>query len=547
MSEPINSTFFALLANLHRSLRKLFHRTRQFRPKTVRALASAFVVLVVVSFIAVQISSALQAREERLESARLTTMNMTRALTQQANDTLHAADVALVGIVDILENNGIDTASSLFMKTLLQQTVRRLPALNTVSIYDSQGHGLMTSRSHISGNFEISDREYFRYHVSQTDTGAHVGFPVRSRTSSRWILPVSRRINHRDGSFAGIAVATVEIDYFAEFQNSFDIGQNGAILLMSADGTVIVRRPYVEALIGTDLSKGKVYRAYLAKVPYGSAVLTASVDGIERMYSYQRLPDYPLIVSSALAVDDVLAHWGENTRRTMTVGMLLLAVLCMLGHRLIRLIGEREQAQLELRQAKASLETMNQSLERLSLQDSLTGLGNRRLFDTALTGEFARAVRDRTSLALLMIDVDYFKRYNDSYGHPAGDACLRQLGETLRNVGFRPGDVVVRYGGEELAVLLPNTTEEGAIAMGERFRLAVLALGLLHAGNPVGVVSVSIGAAASLPGLDSSSCDALLSTADKALYAAKESGRNRVCSPNCSGVVNIGDRGLIKE
>jgi diguanylate cyclase (GGDEF)-like protein len=173
---------------------------------------------------------------------------------------------------------------------------------------------------------------------------------------------------------------------------------------------------------------------------------------------------------------------------------------------------------------------MNQSLERLTLQDSLTGLGNRRLFDTALFDEFHRGKRAATPLALIMIDVDYFKRYNDLYGHPAGDECLRRLGETLMESGCRPGDVAVRYGGEELAVLLPDTDVDGANAMAERFRHAVLAQAIPHGGNPVGLVTVSIGAAACCPGEDAASCESLLQAADKALYAAKAAGRNQVCN-----------------
>ncbi|MBK4737917.1 sensor domain-containing diguanylate cyclase [Noviherbaspirillum pedocola] len=491
-------------------------------------MAFAFVALVILSFVGAEGWSVWQARQDCLDSARVTTINMTRALTQHANDTIQAADIALVGVVEALENDGMDEAAKPNIKTLLQRTVVRFPALNTVSIYDSQGRGLATSRTVITGKFAIPRREYFRYHASHGDATAHVSEPVRSVTSGQWVLPVSRRINHPDGSFAGVAVATIEIDYFAQYQNTFDIGSNGAILLMMDNGTVIVRRPYDPALIGADLSKGRLYRAYLRTGEQGSTVLTAVLDGKERLYNYQRLADYPVIVSSALAVDDVLAHWREDKQRTTAIEAVVLAVLCVVGYRLIRLIDERERAQEELRQAKAALEVTNKTLERLSLQDALTGLGNRRLFDTALAEEFARAVRGGTSLALLLIDVDCFKRYNDEYGHPAGDACLRQIGDALLRTGSRPGDVAVRYGGEELAVLLPDTDEAGAIAMGERFRIAIHALEMLHVGSPIGMVTVSVGAAACGPGLDSSSAQSLVDAADTALYTAKEGGRNQV-------------------
>jgi diguanylate cyclase (GGDEF)-like protein len=254
------------------------------------------------------------------------------------------------------------------------------------------------------------------------------------------------------------------------------------------------------------------------------------VDGIERIYSYQKLAHYPLIIASALSMDDVLADWWKSTVRLMATLAALLAVLSVLGVRLIGLIAQSEHTQLELQEAKAALELLNRSLEQLTLQDSLTGLGNRRLFDTALRGEFERARRAATSLALIMIDVDYLKRFNDIYGHPAGDDCLRKLGQTLIVVGTRPSDVAVRYGGEELAMLLPDTDAQGGAAVAERFRLAVLACAIAHAGNPEHVVTVSIGVAACRPGQDSVSRESLVQSTDKALYAAKTGGRNRVCN-----------------
>lgn len=500
-----------------------------FRLHTIRTFAILFTVLVVLSLLGVQGWSLQQARNDQIENARIQTANMTRALAQQTDDTIRAAEVALVGVVQSLETEGTDATVLARVQALLRLTVAKLPALDSVSFYNSSGHGIITSRTHILGSFSIPDRDYFKHHAGNSDREAHIGSPVRSRTSGRWIMPVSRRVNHPDGSFAGVAVATIDLGYLQEFHNSFDLGRDGTIFLLSSKGKIIVRRPFSEAHINADASKGPVFQTYLKKGKAGSAVLTAHIDGIERMYSYQHLAHYPLIAASAVATIDVLADWHQETVRILAVEAVLLALLCLLGYRLVRLIGEREQGQRELRKAKTSLERANQALERLTLQDSLTGLGNRRLFDAAFMEEFDRAKRATSFLALIMIDVDYFKRYNDLYGHPTGDACLQQLGETLLEAGCRPGDVAVRYGGEEMAVLLPDTDRDGAVAMGERFRHAVLARAIPHGGNPETVVTVSIGAAACLPGQDESSCKSLLQSADQALYAAKERGRNQVC------------------
>lgn len=502
---------------------------RLLRPRTIQAATFFFLLLVVVSFVGLQGWSLYQARDKEIEAARVATGNMTRALAQHTDDTVRAAEVALIGLVHYLEVQGADTPSLAFLHTVMRQTVDKGLGLDSLSAYDSRGGGVVTSRLRLTGTFEIADRDYFKYHADNMDRETHIGTPVRSRTSGHWILPVSRRINRPNGAFGGVAVATIELAYFQEFHNSFDIGRDGATILMSEAGRIIVRRPFTETQIDMDISGGTVFQTYMKRGKEGSALLAARIDGITRMYTYQHLAHYPLIIASGLALADVLANWRHDTIRIVAVETILLILLCALGYRLVWLIGERERAQIELRKAKTSLEKMNRSLEQLTLQDSLTGLGNRRLFDTALVDEFQRARRAGTCLALLMIDVDYFKRYNDLYGHPAGDECLRQLGETLAESVCRPGDVAVRYGGEEFAVLLPDTNEDGAVAIGQRFRHAVFARAIAHAGNPQTVVTVSIGAAACRPSQDAPSREALVEAADTALYAAKAAGRNQVC------------------
>ncbi|CAG1009523.1 Phytochrome-like protein cph2 [Burkholderiales bacterium] len=167
-------------------------------------------------------------------------------------------------------------------------------------------------------------------------------------------------------------------------------------------------------------------------------------------------------------------------------------------------------------------------LQRLATRDGLTGVANRRSFDTALSTECRRVTREARSLSLLMIDVDFFKRYNDTYGHLAGDECLRQVAEAMAHVTQRASDTLARYGGEEFAILLPATEPAGAVIVAERIRAAVETLALPHARSEVSPkVTVSIGVA-SLDPTRSSPPTELIAAADAALYAAKMQGRNRV-------------------
>ena len=187
----------------------------------------------------------------------------------------------------------------------------------------------------------------------------------------------------------------------------------------------------------------------------------------------------------------------------------------------------------ERKAAEERLAALNAELAHVAASDALTGLANRRRFDEALVAEWRRAARDGSRLSLLMIDVDRFKLYNDAYGHPEGDACLRAVAGALRDLVRRPGDLVARYGGEELAVLLPGTDPAGATTVAERCRGAVAALARPHGGNLAcgGIVTVSIGCATAGP---SETRDAepatLVEAADIRLYEAKRTGRDRVVS-----------------
>jgi diguanylate cyclase (GGDEF)-like protein/PAS domain S-box-containing protein len=166
----------------------------------------------------------------------------------------------------------------------------------------------------------------------------------------------------------------------------------------------------------------------------------------------------------------------------------------------------------------------------LAIEDSLTGLANRRCFDERLKEEWARAYRDRSSLALLMIDVDHFKAYNDEYGHPAGDACLRLVARIIAAETQRAGDLAARYGGEEFAMLLPNTDADGCALIGERIRAAMHEASLVHTSNLAsGCVTASVGGATCRPALErTAGVTSLVEAADRALYVAKDAGRDRL-------------------
>jgi diguanylate cyclase (GGDEF)-like protein len=190
-----------------------------------------------------------------------------------------------------------------------------------------------------------------------------------------------------------------------------------------------------------------------------------------------------------------------------------------------RLTGTKRKLQL----ANQRLRDVNRALGRLALVDDLTHVSNRRAFDRVLESEWRRAIRSRSPLSLLLIDLDCFKPLNDAYGHQRGDDCLGHVAAALRDTVRRSCDMVGRYGGDEFAVVLPDTPLEHAAWLAETARARVERLGLVHAHSPAApYLTVSIGVATAVPATTQSAAS-LLGAADRALYLAKKSGRNRVC------------------
>jgi diguanylate cyclase (GGDEF)-like protein len=174
-----------------------------------------------------------------------------------------------------------------------------------------------------------------------------------------------------------------------------------------------------------------------------------------------------------------------------------------------------------------ALERANSQLARLSTTDGLTGVANRRMFDRTLVQEWLRSTRNQQPVSLLMIDIDYFKRYNDHYGHLAGDACLRQVAEVLQGCAQRSGELVARYGGEEFALLLPGADEQAARVVAQRCMDQLRLAQIPHAASSVSSwLTLSIGMA-TLVALPDQPADTLVKTADDALYRMKKAGRAR--------------------
>jgi diguanylate cyclase (GGDEF)-like protein len=262
-----------------------------------------------------------------------------------------------------------------------------------------------------------------------------------------------------------------------------------------------MRQPSIDGPydIGGSFKDTPIYQRILRERS-GSFTARSTISGVGRLVSFTQIGELPLFVAVSQAIDDVYAEWW---RRAFAIG----SVTLVLAVTIILLAIMFRHAQREL--------------AAVAVTDELTGVANRRCFEQTLRLEWQRAARTNTPLALLMIDVDNFKAFNDQNGHWKADDVLREFGRLLRSCGMRAGDLAARYGGEEFAVILPNTNAKSASVVAERLQSS-----MLERSQNFGGLTISIGVASRLPRADRDP-SALVRDADAALYRAKANGRNR--------------------
>ena len=584
-----------------------------------------------------------QARDVILTEDKEETANLARSLAQHAHDIVQAADTILIGLRERVQHDRLSAESLERLHQLMVLRVTALPTIHGLFFYDADGNWLATSLNETPAGFNNNDRDYFQYHQSHPDSGAHVGRPVRSKSDNSWIITVSRRVNDDRGHFAGVVLATISSTALSSFYGTFDVGSQGVISLLTADGLLVARDRQNEAKIGTSLANGPIFRDFLPHASVGSFRYASSVGGVDRLGSYRVVADYPLVMVVSHGYDDVVAAWHATAIRQVGLSIILLLTFTLIGLRFAGQIRAQQETELQYRlladnssdaitcnemsgqpqyispafttltgwsvteglarhwrsnvhsddwaivedvqarlrageqklsacyryvcksgahlwveaafklapthktgerqfiinirdisDRKLAEDGLADAMQQLAFQastDGLTGLANRRHFDTVLRKEWDRAARNEEPLSLLLIDIDRFKLFNDLYGHLQGDDCLRIVSTAIAVTAQRPSDLVARFGGEEIAMLLPNTDDLGAAHVAEAVRSAIQATNLVHESNPPScVVTGSIGAATAYPTPHDQPYDTnlLVANADVALYEAKHAGRDRV-------------------
>jgi diguanylate cyclase (GGDEF)-like protein len=347
------------------------------------------------------------------------------------------------------------------------------------------------------------DEDYFRVHRDNPDVGLFISRPMLFRGAYSIVL--SRRISDTDGGFMGVVAGSIHFSYFHELFERLSLNPEDTITVLKRDRTIMMRRPFDLDIIGKNLGIQQNWKPDNLKAG-GSFAGRGPVDTTPRLY-VRSSGSGPMFVVAGKPLNTVFELWQKEAYR---IGAVVLAlILFMLASTLVlaREIGRRAAAE--------------DRLEEMATTDSLTGLRNRRKFDQAIDLEWRRAMRQKTQVALLMIDADHFKAYNDTFGHQAGDQLLVGIAICISDSVRRAGDCAARYGGEEFAVLLPDTSAADAFKVAETIRGKVQGWSDDGAGS---TVSCGIASLAPTAGMDWS---VLVAAADKALYAAKAGGRNQ--------------------
>lgn len=489
-------------------------------PKALSLSLIGFVLLVCLSLILATAWQIVQSSGERVDAAKITVSNIVLAAEQQARDTMLQADNTLRDLAERVAHDGSGPDQQKRLAKLMARQVNDIEGVQGLFIFDAQGNWMANSFSEGLQTKNNGDRAYFRYHREHDDQSIHVGSIVESRTTGDMVIPISRRIETADGAFAGVALATVPVSYFQSFFKRMAVDDDGVIFLALDNGELLARRPTVAALMTTNLSKGEIFSRYLPESDSGTAVIKSIVDGIERIYAYRRLAGLPIVAAAGVSYEHVFAPWWSYVYQSIAlVGSIILA-LAFLGSLLYRQIQQLLVAEYELKIIRTELEVIAHT-------DGLTALANRRSFDLAMDKEWKRATRNQTRISVILLDIDFFKQYNDHYGHLSGDDCLVRVANVLAANVNRPGDIAARYGGEEFVILLPDTELAGAITVAENIRLSLFNAKIQHSVSPFGVVTVSSGVI-STSSTGEESAKEFLINADRLLYAAKSKGRNRV-------------------
>ncbi|MDQ0318151.1 diguanylate cyclase (GGDEF)-like protein [Pararhizobium capsulatum DSM 1112] len=454
-------------------------------------------------------------RHQDWAQAEVAANNLGVSVKREIMQTFHGADQALMSVREMLRVDPDFQFDPQKRRAFLGGSGSDV-GIGEIYVLDAKGNLTLSSETGSRLRTNFANEAFFFTHERSKQDLLFTAKMVSISPLKEAAVILSRRLTDAKGKFSGVAVFSLRLSAFLPLFSSLELGEKGAISLYGTDGTLLLRAPEIQGAIGTNYVTTQMFwKLATAEEPF---VTPSAIDGVERLYSVAKAQSLPLIIAVGLSVEEIYAGWLRLASITAISFAALAGCVVFLSIMLAREFRYRRRSEMRYR--------------RLAHVDELTGLFNRRRFDTCLEDAFFDARETATPLSVVMVDVDRFKMFNDFYGHQKGDDCLRLIAQTIRQRLERTTDIVARYGGEEIAIILPVTDAATADRIAEDVRLAIENLRIGHARSSFGYVTASFGVATYEPHSNEppNGMEELVACADEALYGAKRSGRNRVIS-----------------
>jgi diguanylate cyclase (GGDEF)-like protein len=523
---------------------------------SIRARLIVLALLAIAPLMVERVHGLEQARVARTERANSDVIELARRGAESQREIIYSVRSLLQIVSRVYAKVPLDSPSC---NQYLADLTTNIPWIRDLSVASPNGQ-IKCSTQPLALGLNVSDRPHFQNALNSREFA--LSDYMISRANDVPGMVATFPAIKEDGSLNGVVMAVINLQWIGDLAATAAEHSGAAVLLLDSTGTLVAGSADQQAYIGNRFAGSDLAREMLAND--SGTITVAGLDGVQRIFAYVRVPwtqarlavglnesavhasidheiDIAYLQLVAFGLFVLLIAWFGGEQLVVRPIRSLVRTATRFGRGDLHVRATQEPWVAEFAPLAAALDDMaaklaareeelqiaNQHLDELASLDGLSGLANRRGFDREIEREWKKADESRKPLALMMIDIDHFKLFNDRYGHVSGDTCLRAVGETLSLVTLEEAVLVARYGGEEFALLLPGLDLDRAAALAEDARRAIEDLMINHSESPIGHVTISIGVESMVPE-KFQTCANLIKAADSALYDAKRGGRNAV-------------------